>query len=482
MASEPNLIGRIARRPRAELVTRPWHVVLGTLTLAFCATGCGASRWSLWPAPPASPVRASVASDDFATPAQQYGGQQYGGQQYGRQQYGGYGQPYNAPMYGSPPNGTPAQRPPAYGAGGQDQSIGPESYAPPPGAGEFVTPASYGPQVAAPAEIEPGEFEPARILARVGNEVILAGDILGPINQALAPYEGKMPKDQIDRQRQLLMRQQIPIAVESKMLYLAYLRDIPADKLNEAMPKIWEQVHSKFDEDELPKLLEKYQVETSAQLDAKMREFGWSLAKQRRMYGERNLGMAGAFQKIDRNPEITHDEMLKAYEENAAKYAVLAQARWEQLMVRFDKFPSRQAAFDAISAMGNEVVLGGTPLWAVAKRSSHGFAAESGGQHNWTNQGSLASSVLDQAIFELPIGQLSQILEDEQGYHIVRVIERRGAGRTPFTEAQVEIKQKLQEEKRKAALQEHLNKLRREIPVWMVEESEPAPTAVGPAQ
>lgn len=319
-----------------------------------------------------------------------------------------------------------------------------------------------------------GEFEPARIVARVGDEVILAGDLLGPINQALAPYEDKMPKDQIDRQRELLLRQQVPVAVESKMLYFAYLRDLPADVVNDRMPKVWESVHKRFDEDELPKLLEKYNVQTAAELDAKMRESGWSLAKQRRMYGERNLGMAGAFSKIGREPEVTHDEMLRYYEARSGDYAVRAQARWEQLMVRFDRFPTRQAAADAIAAMGNEVALGGAPLWAVAKRGSHAFNAEQGGRHDWTNQGSLASAPIDQALFELPLGVLSQIIEDDQGFHIIRVIERRGAGRTPFTEAQVAIKKKIQEEKRKAELQEYLAKLRREIPVWTLYDQEPA--------
>jgi peptidyl-prolyl cis-trans isomerase C len=75
---------------------------------------------------------------------------------------------------------------------------------------------------------------------------------------------------------------------------------------------------------------------------------------------------------------------------------------------------------------------------------------------------------LDRALFELPIGQLSPIIEDETGYHIIRVLERHPAGRTPFTEVQKEIKKKLQEEKRKAAFAEYVARLRREIPVWTI--------------
>jgi parvulin-like peptidyl-prolyl isomerase len=316
------------------------------------------------------------------------------------------------------------------------------------------------------------DLEPTRIVARVGDEVILAGDVLGPINQALAQYQGQLSEEELQQNRVELFKQQLPSVIETKLLYVAYLRFLnkqaQGKDINEALPKIWERVHSKFDQEELPKFLEKYKLETAAQLDAKLREFGWSLAKQRRNYGERNLGMAAAYERIRDVPETTHEEMLKYYEQRLLEYDYPAQVRWEQLTVRFDKFPNRQAAYRALAAMGNEVAFGGSPLWAVAKRDSQGFNAKDGGQYDWTNQGSLASEALDQAIFTLPINELSKIIEDNVGFHIVRVLERREAGRTQFTDAQVEIKKKIEEEKRRITFKKYMSELQRDIPVWTI--------------
>jgi parvulin-like peptidyl-prolyl isomerase len=117
-------------------------------------------------------------------------------------------------------------------------------------------------------------------------------------------------------------------------------------------------------------------------------------------------------------------------------------------------------------------VLGGAPFWAVAQRDSHDIEAENGGVHDWTTQGSLASNVIDRAIFSLPIGQLSEIMEDARGFHIVRVLERREAGRVPFTEAQIEIKKKIQADKRQQQFEEYAERLRREIPVWTIYDDE----------
>jgi len=318
----------------------------------------------------------------------------------------------------------------------------------------------------------PSPIEPTMIVARVADEVILAGDVLGPINQALAEQAGDLTEEQLNQYREQLLKQQLPSVIESKMLYVAYLRYLnkqaQGKDVNAALPKIWERVHQKFDEEEMPKYLQKYQLETAAQLDAKLRQYGWSLAKQRRTFGERNLGMAAAFEKIRDIPETTHEEMLKYYDQHSPEYEFPAQVRWEQLMVRFDKFPDRESAYRAIQRMGNEVALGGAPLSGVAKRDSQAFNAKDGGQHDWTNQGSLASDVLDQAIFSMPVNELSRILEDETGYHIVRVLERREAGRTQFTDAQVAIKKKIEEEKRRIAFEKYMTELRRDIPVWTI--------------
>jgi parvulin-like peptidyl-prolyl isomerase len=72
---------------------------------------------------------------------------------------------------------------------------------------------------------------------------------------------------------------------------------------------------------------------------------------------------------------------------------------------------------------------------------------------------------IDSAIFSLPIAELSDIIETRDGCHVIRVIERTAATRTPFLEAQVAIKERIVDEKRKSAFDKHIAKLKREIPI-----------------
>lgn len=278
-------------------------------------------------------------------------------------------------------------------------------------------------------------FQPAQKVAQVGNQPIVAGDLFGPINQALEPYLGQISDEQLAEQRMILMRNLLPAMIETKLVYLDFLRDIPEERL----PDIQKQIFDQFAEKQLPRVMEKAGVSTPAELDAKLRGYGSSLSKSRRAFFEQVLAQQMVQQKIDMQPKFTPQELRAYYQEHLDEYSTPAKARWEQLMVRFDRVPDRNTALRMLGELGNEV-LGGAPLAAVARAKSHGINADQGGYHDWTVQGSLVSKPLDHYIFTLPINKLSQRFADEKGLHIVRVIQRHDAARVPFkTPANVRV-------------------------------------------
>ena len=96
----------------------------------------------------------------------------------------------------------------------------------------------------------------------------------------------------------------------------------------------------------------------------------------------------------------------------------------------------------------------------MARRGSQSATAKNGGAYDWTTAGSLVSKEIDQAVFTLPVGRMSQVIESDRGFHIVRVIDRKEAGLTPFTEAQVDIRKKLKEESWIRQRKAYLDKIR----------------------
>jgi len=318
-------------------------------------------------------------------------------------------------------------------------------------------------------------LDPTTLIARVGDLPILSGDLLPMANQMLESYRDKLPASEFDTQRVLALRQLLPRKIDEKLAYLDFLRTVPADKQHEVLQNVSKQVDKQFYEMVVERLQERLKAKSLAELDAKLRGYGSSIDRQKATFKEQQIAQFMMQRQAEEVPEVTRDELYQYYQENMPDYAHAAKVRWEKLTALLEKYPSKVAAEQAIVEMGNQVLMG-KPFAAVAKSLSQGTNAIDGGQHDWTSQGSLVSEVLDHAIFNLPVGQLSQILEDQRGFHIVRVIERKPAGRPAFVDAQDEIRTKLTGAKRAQLMKDYIARLRRDTYVWtLIETPKSAP-------
>ena len=350
--------------------------------------------------------------------------------------------------------------------------------------------------------VEPAEeelFQPGQIVARVGDQIILYGDVAPLAEQTLGPYLAKAKtqaeRDEILSHRDEVTEQLVRSVIETKLLYYETLREIPRDKLEEARKQMKHKIAASFEaglkearaevaatkKSDLEQVLRKdpvlmrlalmmqeQKLETLPELDAALRAQGSSLAKQQSFYGEYHIGRSILPQKINFKPEVTHQEMLDYYRDHADDFAVAAKARFELMSVSYQKHPTRQAAEQALAEMGNAVYLGGASFASVAQKSSDDPSASRGGQYDWTSRASLASEVVDAAVFSLPPGKLSEILRDERGCYIVRVIERTDAAQVPFTDAQSKIKTAIVAEKRDEQYKKYVESLRDSTPVWTI--------------
>jgi parvulin-like peptidyl-prolyl isomerase len=332
-------------------------------------------------------------------------------------------------------------------------------------AGGPLADSSAGGISATSAGLEPGmaPCEGAQILARVGSEIILAADLAGPVNEMIMLNKDKIPPEQIELARRQLTRRMLDSRIETKLAYLDAKRQLPAESLT----RVEKNISDAFDREEIDRMMKRSQADSRQALEGKLQSLGSSLELKRRAFIEQMLAQQWIRQKVKVEGEVSHEEMRSYYHEHIAEFETPAQARWEELEVRFARHPSREQAYALMAQMGNQI-LSGMPLAEVARRGSEGITASSGGQRDWTSRGSLVSQELDGALFGLPIGQPSQIIEDKTGFHILRVVERKEAVRTPFTEAQVEIRKKIKEQRVDSQMKAYLEKLRRQVPVWTV--------------
>ena len=256
----------------------------------------------------------------------------------------------------------------------------------------------------------------------------MAGEVLTGVDTIMEENRKHIPASKWNEIRRRLMHQMLMPLVQQKLIVVNAMQVIP----EEALPEIEKQVDKQFYEEQVKEMMDRAKVNSLIALETKLKEGGSSIELQKRVFFERSLASQWMHQQVADNQSVTHLEMLEYYSSHLDDYKQPDRCRWQQLTARFDKFSSREAAWQAIAGMGNAVVDGGVPLETVARDKSQGLTAAAGGLRNWTTRGALVSSTLDEAIFTLPVGELSPILTDRTGFHIVRIIERVDAHCTPF--------------------------------------------------
>jgi parvulin-like peptidyl-prolyl isomerase len=322
------------------------------------------------------------------------------------------------------------------------------------------------------ARLNMQSLETAMVVARVGPEVVLASDLMTPAaSEWLAKVSPGLEPEQIRELKLMIYKQVLPPHIETLLVFVDACRTIPEERL----PEIETKVNEAFDESQLQKMMEEAGVSGIREYEQKLKAQGQSLDRVRKMFFERALAQQWLSTQVETDDEIPHADMIAWYENHLAEYDIPAKARFEQLTVKITPTQPRDQAWNKLAAMGNEV-FGGRPFADVAREKSEGPTASGGGVYDWTTKGALVSKVVDEAIFTLPVGELSTILDDGSALHIIRVTERTEAGRTPFIEAQVGIRMKLLEDRKKTEMEAYLKRLKDRTPVWTIFDDDPADT------
>ena len=310
-------------------------------------------------------------------------------------------------------------------------------------------------------------------MARVDGQIVLASDILWQVNQIIEANRDRIPPQEVEKARRSILRMQVMGLIDTKLLYADFRRKVPS----ESLPQIEENLLQPFEESEVPRLVKTLGVKDRRALVDLLESYGTSLADVRRQFNERTIAGQWLREIAPKPKPVTHEQMLEYYQAHLADYEIQAQAKWEELMIRFDRSGGdRDATWRTMAELGNELWqrvqanpgIRGPVFTEIAKQKSHGYTAAEGGKHDWTTRGALRGKAIDESLFTLQVGQLSNILETESGFHVVRVLERKDAGRTSFEEAQAKIREQIEADRKRELVQAGLVKLRKKSRVWTV--------------
>ncbi|MEG3766143.1 SurA N-terminal domain-containing protein [Alteromonas sp. 14N.309.X.WAT.G.H12] len=142
---------------------------------------------------------------------------------------------------------------------------------------------------------------------------------------------------------------------------------------------------------------------------------------------------------------VTDDEIAKWYEENQDLYRKDEQRRVSHILIeRGDDAAAAKAKAEALLKTINE----GADFATVAKENSDDtFSAENGGDLDYITPG-LMEDAFDKAVFALQnVGDVSDVVETEYGYHIITLTDIRPESLKTLDEVADDIRDNLQSDK-----------------------------------
>lgn len=158
-------------------------------------------------------------------------------------------------------------------------------------------------------------------------------------------------------------------------------------------------------------------------------------------------------QVITPDIEVTEDEMKKIYGEDktATVRHILFMTRGES---EEEKAEVREKAEKVL-----EMAKSGQDFAELAKEYSEDPGSkDEGGLYESFPKGRMVKS-FEEAAFNLPIGSISDLVETEYGYHIIKVVDRQRE-EEPYEEVKDQLRQQIQDDRQRDAYQQALDDLK----------------------
>jgi peptidyl-prolyl cis-trans isomerase D len=137
----------------------------------------------------------------------------------------------------------------------------------------------------------------------------------------------------------------------------------------------------------------------------------------------------------------TDEELRKFYADNTARFTAPEERRASHILIKADKDASsgdRAKAKAAAEAVLAEVRANPASFADVAKKSSQDSTAAQGGDLDFFGRGAMVKPFED-AAFSMKVGDISNVLETDFGYHVLTLTAVRGGQKKAFDEVRAEI-------------------------------------------
>ncbi len=178
---------------------------------------------------------------------------------------------------------------------------------------------------------------------------------------------------------------------------------------------------------------------------------------------------------------VSDSKAREFYDKNSDKFAHPEQVRASHILIAADRSKmtdkARADLKDKALAILKRIKAGEDFAKLARENSDDPISKLNGGDLGYFSEKDMVSS-FSKAAFSLKPGEVSDVVETQFGYHIIKVTDRRPAGKVPFDQAREQIKAALLQQERGLVFQKWFNDARTKAKVEIAKDyqfAEPTP-------
>lgn len=332
---------------------------------------------------------------------------------------------------------------------------------------------------AAPAEIVIETNEPAvdpnAVALTIGEAKITEGQLEKMLAPRLKQMAGRVPENMMGQYKQQMRKG----AMEQMIIETMLTEKEKAANITVSEEELAEQINKQIAQqnlslDEFKSLLKGYGVDYSD-------------------YQE-NMKKRALFEKlmeaqfVGKIKEPNDAEIKTYYDENAQQFATPESIHAKHILIRAaDGNDPNKAKLDA-KAKAQELLVkvkGGAEFETVAKENSACPSAKEGGDLGVQPKGTFVPE-FEKAAYALKPGEVSDVVETQFGYHIIKLVERLDANTTSLESAKEKITATLGDKQKEKIVMDYIQNLKAEAKVNFANEADkfdlnPPKPAIAPA-
>jgi peptidyl-prolyl cis-trans isomerase SurA len=167
--------------------------------------------------------------------------------------------------------------------------------------------------------------------------------------------------------------------------------------------------------------------------------------------------------EIRQRVNVSPEDVRRYYDSHRDDYAIEERVRVRAILFRLERDASEDdvARTRAKAEEVRRLALDGRDFAALAKQFSEGPGADKGGELGTFGRGEMERT-LEEAIFALKVGQVSEPVRTDAGFQLLRVDERIGKGAKPLEDVKDDIRDRLYNEQLEERFQNWLTRDLRE--------------------